>query len=208
MQIKNVIFDLGGVLLNIDYHLTIQAFVDIGMSNFQELFTQAQQSELFDKIEVGEISSDEFLAEIKALMPSYVSEVEIRTAWNAMLLDLPSERLDFLLAVKEKYNTALLSNTNSIHLENFYKELKKVHNLKSLDDYFHKVYFSCDLGMRKPNPEIFLRVCELEGFNPSETLFIDDTMQHVEGAKQAGLQALHLDVKNTDVINLLSFLLA
>lgn len=208
MQIKNVIFDLGGVLLNIDYHLTIQAFVDIGMSNFQELFTQAQQSELFDKIEVGEISSDEFLAEIKALMPSYVSEVEIRTAWNAMLLDLPSERLDFLLAVKEKYNTALLSNTNSIHLENFYKELKKVHNLKSLDDYFHKVYFSCDLGMRKPNPEIFLRVCELEGFNPSETLFIDDTIQHVEGAKQAGLQALHLDVKNTDVINLLSFLLA
>jgi len=208
MQIKNVIFDLGGVLLNIDYHLTIQAFVDIGMSNFQELFTQAQQSELFDKIEVGEISSDEFLAEIKALMPSYVSEVEIRTAWNAMLLDLPSERLDFLLAVKEKYNTALLSNTNSIHLENFYKELKKVHNLKSLDDYFHKVYFSCDLGMRKPNPETFLRVCELEGFNPSETLFIDDTIQHVEGAKQAGLQALHLDVKNTDVINLLSFLLA
>lgn len=208
MQIKNVIFDLGGVLLNIDYHLTIQAFVDIGMSNFQELFTQAQQSELFDKIEVGEISSDEFLAEIKALMPSYVSEVEIRTAWNAMLLDLPSERLDFLLAVKEKYNTALLSNTNSIHLESFYKELKKVHNLKSLDDYFHKVYFSCDLGMRKPNPETFLRVCELEGFNPSETLFIDDTMQHVEGAKQAGLQALHLDVKNTDVINLLSFLLA
>lgn len=208
MQIKNVIFDLGGVLLNIDYHLTIQAFVDIGMSNFQELFTQAQQSELFDKIEVGEISSDEFLAEIKALMPSHVSEVAIRTAWNAMLLDLPSERLDFLLAVKEKYNTALLSNTNSIHLESFYKELKKVHNLKSLDDYFHKVYFSCDLGMRKPNPEIFLRVCELEGFNPSETLFIDDTMQHVEGAKQAGLQALHLDVKNTDVINLLSFLLA
>ena len=112
MQIKNVIFDLGGVLLNIDYHLTIQAFVDIGMSNFQELFTQAQQSELFDKIEVGEISSDEFLAEIKALMPSYVSEVAIRTAWNAMLLDLPSERLDFLLAVKEKYNTALLSNTD------------------------------------------------------------------------------------------------
>lgn len=208
MQIKNVIFDLGGVLLNIDYHLTIQAFVDIGMSNFQELFTQAQQSELFDKIEVGEISSDEFLAEIKALMPSHVSEVAIRTAWNAMLLDLPSERLDFLLAVKEKYNTALLSNTNSIHLESFYKELKKVHNLKSLDDYFHKVYFSCDLGMRKPNPETFLRVCELEGFNPSETLFIDDTMQHVEGAKQAGLQALHLDVKNTDVINLLSFLLA
>lgn len=208
MQIKNVIFDLGGVLLNIDYHLTIQAFVDIGMSNFQELFTQAQQSELFDKIEVGEISSDEFLAEIKALMPSHVSEVAIRTAWNAMLLDLPSERLDFLLAVKEKYNTALLSNTNSIHLESFYKELKKVHNLKSLDDYFHKVYFSCDLGMRKPNPEIFLRVCELEGFNPSETLFIDDTIQHVEGAKQAGLQALHLDVKNTDVINLLSFLLA
>lgn len=208
MQIKNVIFDLGGVLLNIDYHLTIQAFVDIGMSNFQELFTQAQQSELFDKIEVGEISSDEFLAEIKALMPSHVTEVEIRTAWNAMLLDLPSERLDFLLAVKEKYNTALLSNTNSIHLESFYKELKKVHNLKSLDDYFHKVYFSCDLGMRKPNPETFLRVCELEGFNPSETLFIDDTIQHVEGAKQAGLQALHLDVKNTDVINLLSFLLA
>lgn len=208
MQIKNVIFDLGGVLLNIDYQLTIQAFVDLGLSNFQELYTQAQQSDLFDAIEVGEISGEEFLVGIKEFLPSAISTQQIKTAWNAMLLDLPEERLRFLLAVKEKYNTALLSNTNTVHLESFHEALKQKHGLESLNDYFHKVYFSCDLGMRKPHPEIFLKVCELEGFNPSETLFIDDTMQHVEGAKQAGLQALHLDVKSTDVISLLSFLLA
>lgn len=202
MAIKNVIFDLGGVLVNIDYYRTINAFKSLGILNFEELFTQAQQSNLFDKIETGEISEKEFFAEISKYLPKNTTEKEIITAWNVMLLDFPKERLDFLLEVKEKYKTVLLSNTNTIHLQSFYQRLKDDHDLDSLEEYFQTIYLSCEMGMRKPHPEIFLKVCELEGFYPSETLFIDDSIQHVEGAKKAGLQALHLEVAKTNIIQL------
>lgn len=208
MAIRNIILDLGGVLLNIDYYKTIEAFKDLGIPNFELLFTQAKQEHLFDKYESGLIDSDAFIEGLKKKLPSSISEEEIKTAWNAMLLDFPNERLEFLLELRKNYNTALLSNTNPIHLERFHKIIKANNGISSLDNYFDKVYFSSDMGKRKPSPEIFLEVCKKEGFEPSETLFIDDTEQHVEGAKKAGLKAAHLDIKNQDIIQLLSSLLA
>src|SRR5690554_6968143 len=91
-----------------------------------------------------------------------------------MLLDFPTERLNYLSRLKQQYNTALLSNTNTIHLDFFHQQLQETHQITSLDAYFKSTYFSCAMGMRKPNPEIFLEVCKREGFNPSETIFIDD----------------------------------
>jgi putative hydrolase of the HAD superfamily len=207
MAIKNIILDLGGVLLNIDYYKTIEAFKDLGIPNFEELFTQAKQEHLFDKYESGLINSNDFLEGLKKKLPSTISELDIKTAWNAMLLNFPDDRLDYLIQLKQKYNTALLSNTNPIHLEAFHKIIQENNGIDSLDAFFDKVYFSSNMGMRKPSPEIFIEVCNLQGFNPSETLFIDDTLQHVEGAKKAGLKAAHLDVTNQDVIQLLDSLL-
>ena len=208
MAIKNIILDLGGVLLNIDYSKTIEAFKELGIPNFEALFTQAKQEHLFDKYEAGLIDSDAFIEGLKKKLPSTISEEEIKAAWNAMLLDFPNERLDFLLELRKNYHTALLSNTNPIHLKKFHQIIEENNGIDSLDDHFDKVFFSSDMGKRKPSPEIFLEVCEKQGFEPSETLFIDDTEQHVEGAKKAGLKAAHLDIRNQDIIQLLGSLLA
>ena len=208
MKVKNIILDLGGVLLNLNYQLTIDAFTNLGIENFQKLYTQANQSDLFNRLEKGEINGEEFVAGVKNYLPKSTKEQDIINAWNAMLLDLPEERLNFLLELKSKYNLVLLSNTNTIHLDFFHSQLDEVYGKKSLDAYFDNVYFSCDMGMRKPEPEIFDTVCKKEGFNPNETLFIDDSIQHIKGAASIGIQAHHLEIEKTDVIRLVRSLLA
>lgn len=203
MHIKNIVFDLGGVLLNLDYLKTITAFKNLGIVNFEDLYSQAEQNDLFNDLEKGLISPTVFLDRIQRFLPSTVSKKEIIDAWNAMLLDFPKERLDFILRMKEKYNTFLLSNTNAIHLDYFHQELLDKHGISTLDSHFNKVYFSCDMKMRKPDSEIFEKVCDAEQLIPSETLFIDDSIQHVEGAKSIGINAFWLDVQKEDVIQLL-----
>lgn len=204
MDFKHIIFDLGGVILNIDYHKTIDAFKTLGDKEFDSLFTQANQTDLFDKYEKGLCSSQFFINGLLDYLPKGTSANAIVKAWNAMLLDLPSERIDKLLTLKEKYRTFLLSNTNDIHLDAFHKIIKEENSLESLSPLFEKVYFSCEMKMRKPDPEIFLVVCNENNLVPSETLFIDDSIQHVEGAKKAGLQAYHLT--NGETILELDFL--
>ncbi len=206
MEIKNIILDLGGVLLNIDYSLTINKFKSLGIKNFETLYTQAQQNQLFDQFEKGEIGSNAFLNELNKLLPS-LSQSEIVAVWNEMLLDFPAQHFTYLLELKEKYNTVLLSNTNPIHLDHFHQKLKSVYNIDSLSTFFNNTYFSFEMGMRKPDVEIFQKVCSLENFDPKTTLFIDDTIQHVEGAKAAGLNAFHLDTKQTDVVQLMEKIL-
>ncbi|WP_107040128.1 HAD family hydrolase [Brumimicrobium mesophilum] len=207
MKVKNIILDLGGVLLNINYQLTIDAFIKLGIEDFEDMYTQANQSDLFNKYERGDIEADEFIEGIKLYLPENTSEKDIIAAWNAMLLDLPKNRLDYLMELKLDYKTVLLSNTNTIHMDFFHQQLFEVYGKTSLASYFNEVYFSCDLGMRKPDTEIFETICQNEGFDPNETLFIDDSIQHVEGAKSIGIQAHHLDIEKSDVITLVRSLL-
>jgi haloacid dehalogenase superfamily, subfamily IA, variant 3 with third motif having DD or ED len=192
MAVDNIIFDLGGVILNIDYSKTVDAFKKLGGSTFDSLFTQANQTDLFDKYEKGQCSSQFFINGLLDYLPSGTAPNSIVNAWNAMLLDLPQQRIVKLLDIKEKYRTFLLSNTNDIHLNAFHSIIKKENNLESLNPLFEKVYFSCEMKMRKPDPEIFLTVCDENNLEVKKTLFIDDSIQHVEGAKRAGLQAYHL----------------
>lgn len=201
--VKNIIFDLGGVLLDIDYSLTIEAFKSLGIEDFEQLYSQANQTSLFDDFETGKISPSEFCEGIIALSRLDLSEKEIEDAWNAMLLSMPNERVKFLNEIGKNYRTFLLSNTNEIHIDAFLKIIKNENGLSGLDQLFEQVYYSSTLGMRKPHPETFSNVCELNNLIPEETLFIDDSIQHVEGAQIAGLRAIHLDVKSNNVIELL-----
>lgn len=207
MKVKNIIFDLGGVILNIDYQLTISAFKELGITNFDEIYTQAKQNNLFDDYEAGRINSTSFIKGLQAYLPSQPSEADIIDAWNAMLLDLPQERLKFISGLRNSYNTSLLSNTNPIHIDRFHEIVKKENGIDSLDAFFDHVHFSSDLGMRKPDPEIFTHVCQLHGYETEETLFIDDSIQHVNGAESAGIKAVLLDTTNNDIISLLRSLL-
>ncbi len=191
--IKHIIFDLGGVLLNIDYNLTEQAFVATGIKNFSELYAQLHQSELFDRFEMGKMPREEFIAELMKAATQPVTEAQIINAWNAMLLDFPLRRLQILQQLHLYYDLFLLSNTNEIHEEAFNGIMQRTHGMPSIGVLFDKVYFSHRLGMRKPMKEIFLRVLDDNGLKPEETLFIDDSPQHVEGAKLLGIQTIYLE---------------
>jgi putative hydrolase of the HAD superfamily len=162
------------------------------LPNFDEIYSQLAQTELFDRFETGHISSFHFINRILDQLPQGHNGNSVVHAWNAMIGDFPKERLDWLTEVGKKYRIFLLSNTNLLHMDTVRRSLEKTVGHQRLEDYFEKVYLSCEMGMRKPDPGIFTRVCEEQGLDPATTLFIDDTPQHVEGAKKAGLKAIHL----------------
>lgn len=197
--IKNIIFDLGGVILNIDYQRSVQAFKNLGLSNFENLYSQASQNNIFDLFETGKISTREFRNELREASQLNLSDIEIDNAWNSMLLDLPQERIDFLQKINKKYRIFLLSNTNQIHIEKFIENIHKQFHENILDNVFEKVYFSSQIGYRKPNADAFQYVLDDSKLLASETFFIDDSQQHVIGAEQAGLHAALLD-KNHDIL--------
>ena len=202
MIIKNIIFDLGGVLLNIDQYATINAFKKLGVNNFDEFFTFAKQSNLFDRMDTGEISAAGFRDEIRRISGLDLSDADIDHAWNAMILDLPRERITLLEMAREHYRTFLLSNTNSIHYPTYTDYLKKNHGYDSLEQLFENHYLSHEVGMRKPNEEIYRFVLEENNLNPAETLFIDDTERHVEGARKTGIVGYWLDLSKENVLDI------
>lgn len=187
-----IIFDLGGVILNIDYHLTKEAFEKLGIEDFDVIYSQAKQTDIFDKLETGKISAQHFINKMLDFLPAGTSPNAVVKAWNAMLLDLPKVRLDLLSSLKQKYTTLLLSNTNEIHVDAFHAIIQQQHGLKNLENFFDTAYYSNELGRRKPDVDTFTHLCEIHQLNPSSTLFIDDSIQHIEGAKKAGLLAYHL----------------
>ena len=190
--IKHIIFDLGGVILNIDYNLTEKAFIEAGIKNFPELYGQLKQSSLFDRFETGNTTREEFIAALRAISTIPLSEQQIIKAWNAMLLDFPVKRLQILQQLRLYYNLFLLSNTNEVHEEAFNDILMRTHGIPNIGVFFDKVYLSHRVGLRKPMKEIFDRVLAENGLDPKSTLFIDDSPQHIEAAKEAGIQTIYL----------------
>jgi len=197
---QNIIFDLGGVVLNLDYSRTISAFQKLGINNFEASYSQLVQTGLFDEYERGEITSQDFRNGIRKVFDVDLDDNQVDTAWNAMLLDLPFERLELLRKLGERKRIVLLSNTNEIHIHQFNRALHLQHGLKNLSGHFQKLYYSFELGMRKPEERIFQHVLNEQGFDPTKTLFIDDSPQHIEGARKVGLNAYHLQVEKGETI--------
>ena len=191
--IKHIIFDLGGVLLNLDYKLTENAFIEAGVTNFPALYSQLQQTDLFDRFEMGQIGAGEFVDTLRNASPNPISEQQVLDAWNAMLLDFPVRRLQLLQQLRLHYDLFLLSNTNEIHEEMFNNILLQDRGIPNIGVFFDKVYLSHRVGLRKPMKEIFERVLSDNGLDPAKTLFIDDSPQHITGAKTTGIQTIFLD---------------
>lgn len=191
-NIKNIILDLGGVLLNIDYLAPVSTFEKMGIFGFQDFYSKAQQNDLFDRFETGMITASDFRNEIRKHTQQNISDEQINKAWNSLLLDFPIERINLLEQLSKKYNLYLLSNTNEIHIAEFEKNLIAQFSYHPFKKYFVRYYYSYQMRKRKPNAECFLQVINENNLNPSETLFIDDSPQHVEGAKKVDLNAIHL----------------
>lgn len=199
-NIRNIIFDLGGVIVNIDYQLTTKAFSELGLADFDVLFSQAKQNKLFDLYEKGLISSVDFRDEIRKYSGNNFDDFVIDNAWNAMLLNVPEERMELLKKAQSNYTTFLLSNTNDIHIETFNGYLERTFGINDLSGYFYKIYLSYKVNMRKPDAEIFELVLSENNLQPHETLFIDDSVQHIESAKKLGIQTYLLDVKTENIV--------
>jgi FMN phosphatase YigB (HAD superfamily) len=201
-NIDAIIFDLGGVIINIDYSLTVKGFNQLSGFATESLFTQHQQTQLFDEFEAGLISADDFRQGLRDLLKVKCEDADIDRCWNAMLLDIPTARIELLAKLGQHQRIFLLSNTNAIHKPAFDQIFAaSFPHYPQLDVLFEQAYYSHQMRDRKPNPSIFQRVIDEQNLDPKRTLFIEDTIRHIEGAKQTGLQTYHL-LKPETITNL------
>ncbi|RYF89406.1 MAG: HAD family phosphatase [Chitinophagaceae bacterium] len=192
MAIKNIIFDLGGVLLNIDLRKTQDAFTSLGAKNIEEIFRMGHVDSFFKSYETGAINDDEFVAAIQQKIGSEIAPPTLVDAWNALLLDFPPERISLLKDLKKKYRLFLFSNTSALHHVQFHKLYKEEFG-DSLDDLFEKAYYSHVAGLHKPDIAAYNLVLDENNLIADETVFIDDSLANVEGANKTGIQGLYLE---------------
>ena len=190
--VQNIIFDLGGVLLNIDYKATEQAFVELGIQDFHTLFNQFHANELFSQLETGTVAEERFFEQLQESSGLQLKREDILKAWNAMLLDFRDESISFLRSIRNRYKIYLLSNTNELHLQSFQQTFRQQYPESSLDDLFDAAYYSHRIGYRKPHKEAFEWVLSQHQLEPEQTLFIDDSLPNIEAAAQLQIQTVHL----------------
>jgi len=187
---KAIIFDLGAVILNINYQNTIDEFTKLGVKNASSFYSKKVQTDLFNQIETGKITAEKFLTKLQKETNNATIN-QVKDAWNSMLLDLPNERLELIKALKNKYRIYLLSNTNNIHIDAFKKQLGNA-KWEDFCNLFDKMYLSHEVGLRKPNAEIFKHILTEQKLKAEEVFFIDDSPQHIESAKKLGIHCHHL----------------
>jgi len=197
-NIKNIIFDYGNVIFNINFNQVQDAWKKLGINNADEFYGHRHQDPVFNLLERGEISPAGFRERIRELTKKpELTDEQIDDAWNAIFVGIPQGNHELLLKLKDKYRTFLLSNINAIHYDYVHRYLKDEFGMDNNDGLFEKTYYSHLTGKRKPEPEIFEQVLNENNLNPAETLFIDDSPQHLEAAKKLGIQTFLMTAPDT-----------
>ncbi|MBX7095354.1 MAG: HAD family phosphatase [Flavobacteriales bacterium] len=198
-----IILDFGGVIIDINYQKPIEEFKKLGVDLS---YSQAEQSTLFDDFETGSISPQKFREAIRKQSQQVLSDDQIDDAWNSILGSIPEHRVELLIQLKQKYPLYLLSNTNEIHIASFEEEMIREYGHHILEENMLGVYYSSRIGQRKPHAAAFHHVLHENGLIPQNTLFIDDSIQHVNGALKVGLNAHHLKGELKDLLQQLELL--
>lgn len=191
-EIKNLIFDLGEVIINIDTAAVKKHMLQKGVGNVDELHLKLIEQGTYHKLETGQISVDQFRASIKEVIDIELNDQDIDHAWNAMILDIPRERIKFMTRLKSKYKLYLLSNTNHIHWKYYDQYFQDTFDYPSINTFFTRCWYSYLMGVRKPDPEIFRIALDEGQLIPEETVFIDDLEENVEAAATLGIIPAHL----------------
>ncbi len=191
-SVQNLIFDLGGVIINLSHQKAYKAFSALSKLSEEEIAQLAKNNPEFLLYEMGTITDAEFRNFIRESMNIQASDSEIDFAWNAMLLDIPIDRLRILLHLRQRYTVILLSNTNEIHKQAFTNILLNTTEGHLFDTYFHAEYYSHQLGMRKPDEAIYEFVLKQHNLQAKQTIFFDDTVVNLEGAARVGIQTFHV----------------
>lgn len=191
--VKNIIFDLGNVVIDIYYDRTLEAFKKLGFSNFEQIYTFFKQTDLVTQLEIGQISGDTFCTGLRKNGLEILTNNQIKEAWSAMIGELTVENYLYIKNLRKKFKTYLLSNTNDIHIESFSAFVERRFGKDVLPEMFDQIFYSHCVHMRKPDAEIYEHVISDAGLMPSETLFVDDLLANIEGARSTGILSYHLE---------------
>ena len=192
-QIKNIVFDLGGVLVDLDFKAAINGLQQAGFANVKEQLMAFDQGGIFQKFELGEMTAEEFRTAIRENSTVTLTDEEIDALWNAMLLEIPREKLELILDLRGKYMVYLLSNTNSIHWDYVCKNAFNYRGFR-VNDYFEETFLSYEMHLAKPNKAIFEKILHDANLLPEETLFIDDSEANCKAAEEVGIHAHHYHI--------------
>ena len=192
-NIKNIVFDLGGVLIDLDFKSAINGLQKAGFTNVKEQLQAFDREGIFQKFELGDISADEFRASIRENSNVSLTDEEVDSLWNLMLLEIPREKLELILDLRSKYMVYLLSNTNSIHWDYVCKNAFNYRGFR-MDDYFEETFLSYEMHLAKPDKAIFEKMLNDANLLPEETLFIDDLEANCKAAEEVGIHAHHYHI--------------
>ncbi len=190
-EIEAIIFDLGGVIIEVDMNYPYDVFLNKSPRSNQELLLELRA--IARCYEIGEIDNQKFISTVKNIIAIDYTDQEIKDIWNGMLGEIPKELGDILHKVKREKKTFILSNTNPIHVQEMEKRFKRSISKYSLESLFDKIYYSHKIGLHKPDPQIFEYVITENNLNPAKTLFIDDNVDNINSAHNYGLQVFHMN---------------
>jgi putative hydrolase of the HAD superfamily len=191
-NISSIIFDIGNVIIDIEYKNTIAEFQKLSDIDFNSIVSYHAQIKLFDLFETGKVTAQQFRDELKKYLKAGTTDAQIDFAWNAIFTGYPLYKFELLLRLKTQYKTFALSNINEIHVNTIDKYVINHFGARDMNSYFHKAYYSNEVGFRKPDPKIYEYILNQEKLIPSETFFIDDKLENIEAAKAMGIVTYHL----------------
>lgn len=199
-KFKNLIFDIGDVIVDIDYLVTIGEFQKLLPSDkgidFSEIVSYNKQNKIFDQFETGKLSAAQFRNELRGFLKPEVTDEEINRAWNSILINYPAQKFELLNELQSRYSTFALSNINEIHVEALNLAAKEKLGVDEFGRFFHRAYYSNEVGFRKPEKEIYELILSKENLIPNETFFVDDKAENIEAAKELGIHAYQLKDRN------------
>lgn len=195
-NIDAIIFDIGNVLVDIDYEVMVKEFTKIATIDFHQIVTYSHQDKVFDQYEKGLISTTNFRNILRKYLKPDITDKEIDTAWNSILINYPAENFDLLKTLRIKYQLYALSNINDLHIAAIDVAVQNHFGVEDMSSYFHRAYYSHQMGHRKPEPEIYHMVLQQSNLNPEKTLFIDDKLENITAAAALGIQVHHLTDRN------------
>ncbi len=200
-MVRNLLFDFGDVFVDLDKGATLRKLSEAGYTE-----VRAEMYPLIAQYEKGTVSTGDFLSQAMAFFPEMGKE-ELMEAWNAIILDFPEYRLDFIrdLAARGTHRLFLLSNTNILHIERVIERMGS-EQYSRFSSCFEGFYLSHEIGMRKPDAEVFQMILESNALLPGETLFVDDTLEHIQSAGRLGIKTWHLQAGREDVTEIFKHL--
>ena len=193
---KNLIFDLGEVIIDIDYRQTIAAFQKLAVVEFSTVVSYSAQNPVFDLYEKGKVSTAVFRDELRKFLRPGTTDKEVEDAWNAIFQDFPVRKIELLKQLKTRYNTFALSNINEIHVASIDEAARTKFGAPDFASFFHAAYYSNVVGYRKPEKEIYELILQKEGLVADETFFVDDKKENIEAARAFGIHAYQLTDRN------------